>query len=406
MKILSFTSVYPTPDEPSRGIFIRNRLRALANEAEVTVLAPVALIEYGRPTKKIRGRVPPSRQDGNLEVLYPRWLPLPFGGALNVVTLCLQSFKTVLRQEASGIEVIDAHFGHPEGAAAALLAWAIGRPFTVTIRGSEVIHARYHFRRWAMKWAFRRAACVISVSERLRQFAISLGVDPERAVTIPNGVDTSVFHLRDRDQMRLRLNVPANQKMILAAGHLVPEKGHHRVVQALASLRDRGCRAGLVIAGTAGPGGRGYKAEMQIMATGLNVQDQITWLGQTDHRALAEYMCAADVFCLASSREGWPNVLHEALACGTPAVCTDVGAVPELIGSPRNGIVVPAEDQERLVQALQQALLQDWDRPSISAHGSARTWEHVGHEVIRQFEKLIPHGLRNAQEPVSVIPEP
>ena len=48
-------------------------------------------------------------------------------------------------------------------------------------------------------------------------------------------------------------------------------------------------------------------------------------------------MSAADVFCLASSTEGWPNVVNEALACGTPVVATDVGAVRQMIVSDQYG---------------------------------------------------------------------
>ena len=59
-------------------------------------------------------------------------------------------------------------------------------------------------------------------------------------------------------------------------------------------------------------------------------------------------MCAADVFCLSSSREGWPNVVHEALACGTPVVATEVGAIPELLCRSEYGLIVPPNDPAAL----------------------------------------------------------
>ena len=69
----------------------------------------------------------------------------------------------------------------------------MGIPFTVTLRGSELLHSRYPLRRRMIGWALRRAARVIAVSEQLRRFAIELGVDEAKTRTIPNGVQAQVF---------------------------------------------------------------------------------------------------------------------------------------------------------------------------------------------------------------------
>ena len=79
-------------------------------------------------------------------------------------------------------------------------------------------------------------------------------------------------------------------------------------------------------------------------------------MGPLEPGALAEVMSAADVFCLASTNEGWPNVVHEALACGAPVVATDVGAVPELLDRGALRRIVPSNDPLALRRALQEAL--------------------------------------------------
>jgi teichuronic acid biosynthesis glycosyltransferase TuaC len=104
---------------------------------------------------------------------------------------------------------------------------------------------------------------------------------------------------------------------------------------------------------------------------------------------LAGWMRAADVFCMASRREGWPNVVNEALACGTPVVATDVGAVPEMITSEAYGAIVPPTDDEALERALETALARHWDRTEIARWGQSRGWPEVAREVIGEMGSAI-----------------
>ncbi len=116
-------------------------------------------------------------------------------------------------------------------------------------------------------------------------------------------------------------------------------------------------------------------------------------LGNLPPDALARLFNAADVFCLASSREGWPNVLHEAMACGAPAVAVDVGAVPDMIPSDKYGLVVPPDIPGALQNALEKALRQSWDRNEIAALGQARSWDPVAREVLGDFRTAARNSL-------------
>ena len=100
-------------------------------------------------------------------------------------------------------------------------------------------------------------------------------------------------------------------------------------------------------------------------------------------------MSAADLFCLASSREGWPNVVNESLACGTPVVATDIGGVPDMLPSPEYGLIVPPNDQASLDQALCHAFSMRWDREAIARWGQSRSWEHVASEVLQQLAQTL-----------------
>jgi glycosyltransferase involved in cell wall biosynthesis len=285
-------------------------------------------------------------------------------------------------------QLLDVHFGHPAAAAAALLSAAFKCPFVVTLRGAETRHATYALRRYGMSWALRRACRVITVSERLRQFAIDLGVAPDRICTIPNGINPRIFFQRDRAAMRRKYGIAPQQIMLLSAGNLIELKGHHRVIAALDALRRQGISAGLWIAGSAGREGR-YEGKIHSLIRDMAIEEQVHFVGRVAPEVLAEYMSAADVFCLASSREGWPNVVHEALGCGTPVVASDVGGVPDLLPSSEYGIVVPVGDQSALETALREALLKTWNREAIAAWGQSRSWEQVAEEVVRHVRQGI-----------------
>src|SRR4029078_8503915 len=100
-------------------------------------------------------------------------------------------------------------------------------------------------------------------------------------------------------------------------------------------------------------------------------------------------MSAADVFCLASSTEGWPNVVNEALACGTPVVATDVGAVRQMVVSDRYGSVVPVDDDAALTEALRVAGTREWGHDAISAWGRSRSWDRVPEEVLGELRAVM-----------------
>jgi teichuronic acid biosynthesis glycosyltransferase TuaC len=256
------------------------------------------------------------------------------------------------------------------------------------MRGSELRYRGQRAKRHWMGWALRRADRVIAVSDGLRGLAIELGVNPHRATTIPNGIDADMFCRRDRAACRLNHGLAPDERIVLCAGDLAELKGHHRVIRAVTALNQAGVATRLLIAGGTGRSGRYAEAlrrEVQATAAGAWVR----FVGEVRQPILAELMSAADVFCLASSTEGWPNVVHEALACGTPVVATDVGAVRQMVPSEQYGSVVPVDDVAALTAALSVALTREWDATAIAAHGASRSWRRVAGEVLEQAREAV-----------------
>ena len=387
LKILSLTGLYPTKTEPGLGLFVQRRMKHVAALAEVRIVAPLAAVDYGHPERKLfaMAKEPYRVQDGPLVVYHPKWFYPPLGGWTNGYWLAARLGSTLrqIRKEFP-FDVIDAHHAQPIGVAAALLARRFGVPFTVTLRGNESKYAESAGTRRVMSWALRRAGRAIGVSEHLRVLAVELGADPARARTIPNGVDSDVFYPRERVAARSGLGLPADKKLVVSAGSLCERKGHHRVVEALRG--EMGVH--LAIAGSAAREGN-YEPEIRAVVEAAGMGERVTFLGHCRPAMLAEAMSAADVFCLATRQEGWPNVVHEAMACGAPVVATDVGGIGDMVEGGSRGEIVPFGDAAGLRDALGRALRRDWDRSAITAWAQARSWRHVAAEVVREMQDLM-----------------
>ena len=392
MKILSLSSVFPNPAEPGLGLFVRSRLQHVAAMAETKVIAPIPLVDYSNPHGRLftprYGAL--SRHDGPIEVFHPRWFFPPHGTPLNVACQYARLLPLVRHiRRAFPFDLIDAHFGYPEGATAGLLADTFHVPYTITLRGSETAFAEYRYRRKTLRWAMRRAGHVIAVSDDLRDFAIREGVSRERASTIPNGIDTAIFHPSEPQEVRLRRGLPLDRQLIVSAGELIEAKGHHLVIRSVKTLLDRGRKVELLILGSTARGGPRYENDLRRLVSELGIGANVHLIGWVNRDGLAELLSAADLFCLASFTEGWPNVVNEALACGTPVVASRVGGVPAMLSSEQYGVMVPPKDVGALTEALHRGLDTRWDRAAIAARGQSRTWADVAREVIEIQSNLI-----------------
>src|SRR5215831_11814827 len=136
LNILSLTSEYPNPAEPGKALFIQARLQAMSRLTNIHVVSPVALLDYANPDGRLLGfrEIPLRRFDGKIQVTHSRWIYPPRGGAINAFCMFARLLPFVNKLKSKGqCDVIDAHFAHPEGIAAALLGTTLRIPFTITM---------------------------------------------------------------------------------------------------------------------------------------------------------------------------------------------------------------------------------------------------------------------------------
>jgi glycosyltransferase involved in cell wall biosynthesis len=101
------------------------------------------------------------------------------------------------------------------------------------------------------------------------------------------------------------------------------------------------------------------------------------------------YYSAADLSCLPSHREGWPDAIMESLACGCPVVATNVGGVPEMLSLTSGGSLVPPASPDELALALRQALHRPWNREEIARAMSPYTIEDTARRYLQVCEQAV-----------------
>ena len=387
VRILTFSTLFPSSMRPGHGIFVETRLRELvaSGKVESRVVAPVPWFFSQDPRfgSYARMAATPLREFRNgFDVLHPRFfIPPAIGMNMAPFALAAGAMRTVRKLLAEGydFDVIDAHYYYPDGVAAALLGRHFGKPFTVTARGTDInLIAGHAIPRRLMQWASRRAEASIGVSQALVRAMAGLGMPPGSLMLMPNGVDLRRFQMGTQVEARAQLGWPAGPTL-LSVGNLVENKGHHIAIQSLPTLSE----FRLVIAGE-GP----ERAALENLARELGVASRVAFSGRVDQERLAVFYGASDMLLLPSSREGWPNVLLESMACGTPVVATNVGGVSEIVTSSDAGRMMDERTAEGLVAAVNDLWAHMPTRHAVRACAEGCSWQATTDAQVRLFRNI------------------
>jgi glycosyltransferase involved in cell wall biosynthesis len=359
----------------------------------VTVVAPVPWFPLQRLLTRWRPGFRPGaprfeRQDGH-DVWYPRFLSFPgVMKRLDGVLMALGALPTLRRLKRElRLDIIDAHFAYPDGYAATLLGRWLDVPVTITLRGTETRHARVPSLRPRLVRALSGARRIFSVSESLRQIALSMGVTPERVRVVGNGVDLVRFTAIDAADARTRLGIALDARVLVSVGGLVERKGFHRVLDCLPELRTSYPKLVYLIVGGPSPEGD-WTDRLKAQTRRLGLDECVRFLGALPSAQLRVPLSAADVFVLATANEGWANVFLEAMACGLPVITTDVGGNSEVVSSSDLGAIVPADDLAALTAKIREALDRNWDRAAIRRHAEQHSWDSRVAVLIEEFRTL------------------
>jgi glycosyltransferase involved in cell wall biosynthesis len=387
IRILTFSSLYPDVTRPQFGIFVETRLRHLVASGKIAarVIAPCPWFPSANPCfgKYAEfARVPCHEERYGITIDHPRYLQVPkVGMSAAPLSMALTLLPLIRRQIRLGrdFDVIDAHYMHPDGVAAALLGGYLRRPVTITCRGTDLNTVpQYRMARRQIIWAANRAAGLITVSEGLRRRLTALGIPSDRVAVLRNGVDVGRFRPSDRMATRGRLGLSG--PVLLSVGNLVALKGHELIIKSLTELPE----ATLLIIGE-GPMRQSLEDLVRSVGAGRRVQ----FLGRRQQEELPGFYSAADALVLASSQEGWPNVLLESMACGTPVIASNIPGPDEIVRDQEAGALLAERTPAAIARAVRDLLARQPDRDATRAYAQKFSWDATTAGQIALFAQIV-----------------
>lgn len=383
LRIALVTPILPVPYDKTRGRYIHETARALARLATVRVFLPQ--VRYLRvpglaPRSFLHGEVGADYTLDGIDLEPYTYPGIP--GLSRATNGVVGAHALTPRLRAFRPDVVLAYWLYPDGYAALRAARRLGVPCIVGARGSD-IHVRSGINAWLTHKVLAGADAVLTVSEAMRVAAIErFGAPASKVRTIVNGIDTRVFHRRDRSAMRERLGIEPDAKLVVYVGRFVESKGLLELLHAFAAIaaRDSSVRLALVGDGV-------MREQLPELLRGHGLESRVYLPGGLEPTGVAEWIGASDVLTLPSWSEGYPNVVVEAIACGCPVVVSDVGGAGEIVRA-GNGILIPPRDPLALQRALETALEANWDRDAMAA-SMRRGWHDVATDTLDACQQVV-----------------
>jgi glycosyltransferase involved in cell wall biosynthesis len=297
-------------------------------------------------------------------------------------------------RRAPDVRHIHAHYAHGPTTVAWLAATITGLPFSFTGHARDIYAPERNpaglLRRKLLAARFA-VTCTQANVAHLRRIA------PEATVhCIYHGLNADLERYAERAPAAPRRN---GTLRLLGVGRLVEKKGFDTLVEACGQLKRTGVPFEARIIGPDGPHGPAIRE--RVRAHGLERSVRLLGpLGQ--HDLCGEYL-RADAFCLPcrvldQDRDGIPNVLVEAMACGTPVVTTGVSGIPELVADGVNGLIVPPDDAGALAEAVRRLHHDRELGARMGAAGRATVRERFdGERLARRLAGLFAQAVASAE---------
>jgi len=375
-------SLFPSIATPNTGLFVMHRLAALQKYLQhhnkpLFIASPTPYFPFKNPIFKhyaIYAQKPKGISTyKNFTVSYPRYWQIPFNNSSLSGHFCAASLTPALdhfiKMHGKPHKLI-AEYGFPDAVAIYKLSKIYQIPYVITLRGSDISYFMQlkNIQR-QMLTALKHADAILCVSQDMKDYLQTYDtIPPEKLYVVGNGVDKHIFYKSNKLSLLKKDYAIKTPYLVSSVGGLIPRKNHSLAINALLHLQDHS----LIIAGD----GPDY-AELSTQIQQLNLSERVFLIGAQPQEKLAELYNESNLFLLSSLSEGRPNVVLEALACGTPALSSTVHGIKELITDNQYGDIFGQNiNPKALAQKIKDHTRKKYNSQAIMQHGHSFSWEN------------------------------
>ena len=307
-------------------------------------------------------------------------------GKLRTITFFLSAIPVLWRLR-DNYKVLHAHLAYAPALVGVIVGRLLHRYAIVKLGGSgesgDINVSQNTLRGRIRLAAFRRwASVVITLSDMMRDEALSAGFDEKKIRSVPNGVDAQAYY-PDRPKAEIKKELGFSDKLVvLFAGRLSPVKSLPTVIEALAGSLKTYPNMHLILVGEGSE-----RLSLEKQALGLGIEAHVTFAGKQTN--VKQYLNAADIFVLPSKSEGISNALLEAMSAGLACVSTSVGGGNEVLDGGRCGLLIQPGNVAAWTQALVELATDSERRQQLGEAARQRVLDHYDFSVVgSKYEEL------------------
>jgi glycosyltransferase involved in cell wall biosynthesis len=396
MKILIITHSFPTKHNPIGSIFLLNQLKELKKFCDIKIIFPYAYVPKLKFLKSYKySDVSEYEKIEKLEVFHPKYLMLPRNSIsmrlLNYIlplesVFSYMSSKKIAKKIVKdwNPDIIHLHGPLSESLIGKYLKKQFNKPSIVTVYGEDITkYAKIFPSNIMIKSTLNHSDVIIVQSKFMINEIKNIKITGKNFQVVPMGADSSIFKPENKTEIREKLKLPNDRKMLLFVGHLCERKGVKYLLQSVNNICKSNKNILCVIIGS------GAKEEELIqLAKNLKISDKVLFLGNKRHEEVVHYINASDIVVLPSLNEGLPVILCESLMCGRPIVATSVAGTPELV-TKDVGYLVKPKDVIDLTNKIELALNKKWNQKDIEKVAKKYSVSNSVKKLLVIYKKLL-----------------